>query len=77
MANDKDFVYLNEDIQEVRKQQEDKMISLNEAKRLQEKADQKARAEARKKERAERKTPPEAAFNLTLEAAERESTPRT
>ena len=71
MTSDKDFVYLSEDIQEVRKQQEDKMVSLNEAKRLQEKADQKARTDARKKERAERKTPPEAAFNLTVEAVEK------
>ena len=69
---DKDFAYLAEDIQEIKKHQDDKTVSLNEAKRLQEKADAKARLEARKKERVARKTPPEAIFDLSVEAAEKD-----
>jgi carboxyl-terminal processing protease len=72
IQTDKDFAYLAEDIQEIKKHQDDKSVSLNEAKRLQEKADAKARLEARKKERAARKTPPEMIFDLTVEAAEKD-----
>jgi carboxyl-terminal processing protease len=72
IQTDKDFAYLAEDIQEIKKHQDDKTVSLNEAKRLQEKADAKARLEARKKERAARKTPPEMIYDLTVEAAEKD-----
>ena len=58
LAKDRDFAYVREDIELVKKQRADKHISLNEQKRIQEKKEAEARAEARKKERDAR--PPEA-----------------
>ncbi len=70
IAHNTDFTYLNEDIELVKKREADKTVSLNEAKRIEERNEQKARAEARKKERAQRKSNPEKIFELNLEAAE-------
>jgi carboxyl-terminal processing protease len=64
-----DFGYLKEDIEAVRRQRAEKTVSLNEAKRNQERQTNKARLEARKKERAQRRTPADRVFELTLEAA--------
>jgi len=50
-AKDKDFIYIREDIDLVKKQRADKSISLNEQQRTQEKKETEARIEARKKER--------------------------
>lgn len=58
LTKDRDFAYVREDIELVKKQRADKTISLNEPKRIQEKKETEARAEARKKERDAR--PPEA-----------------
>jgi carboxyl-terminal processing protease len=54
IATSKDFAYLLEDIEQVKQRKEDKAISLNEAKRIAEKDEDKARADARKKERQAR-----------------------
>ena len=70
VSHSQDFRYVNEDIELYKKQLADKTISINEAKRLQEKADQKARTEARKKEREQRKTAKEKIFELTLETVD-------
>ncbi|MDX1951156.1 MAG: carboxy terminal-processing peptidase [Verrucomicrobiota bacterium] len=67
MGQSKDFAYLLEDIEEVKQRQEDKTISLNEAKRIAEKQQQKERKEARKKERASRPAPPEKAYEVDLD----------
>ncbi|MEK7674246.1 MAG: carboxy terminal-processing peptidase [Verrucomicrobiota bacterium] len=72
IAHNTDFTYLNEDIELVKKREADKTISLNEAKRIEERNEQKARAEARKKERAQRKANPEKIFELNLEVAEKD-----
>lgn len=53
-TKDKDFTYIREDIELVKKQRADKTISLNEQQRLQEKKEAEARAEARKNERESR-----------------------
>jgi carboxyl-terminal processing protease len=62
----KDFAYLDEDIAEYRKSQEDKSMSMNEAARLKEQQDRDARMEARKAERAARPKSDEKYYDLTL-----------
>ena len=54
VTSDQDFKYISEDIEAVKKQKEDKSVSLNEAERRAEMKKQKAKAEARKKERRAR-----------------------
>ncbi|HYE30202.1 MAG TPA: carboxy terminal-processing peptidase, partial [Methylomirabilota bacterium] len=71
IKEDRDFEYLFEDIAQVKKQQADKTVSLNEQKRLAEKEEQKAKMEARKKERAARKVEGEKVFELTLEMVDK------
>lgn len=61
-----DFVYLNEDIELLKKQLADRTISLNEATRLKELQEIRDRDEARKKERAARKNNPVKIFDLSL-----------
>jgi carboxyl-terminal processing protease len=63
---DKDFAYLQEDIDEYRKTLDDKSISLDEAERLTEQKATEARLEARKKERASRPKSGEEVFEITL-----------
>jgi hypothetical protein len=67
----KDFSYLLEDIAEVKKNRDDKMVSLNEAKRIAERDAQKARVEARKKERAARPPSKDKIWTVDLETAEK------
>jgi carboxyl-terminal processing protease len=66
----KEFAYLNEDIDQVKKRKEEKTISLNEKVRLAEKEQDKSRADARKKERAARVKPSSHIFELDVEMAE-------
>jgi carboxyl-terminal processing protease len=67
-----DFGYVNEDIARLKKQKEDKSISLNEAERIREKEELQAKAEARKKERASRKPLDEKVYEVTLETIEKD-----
>ncbi len=69
LSADRDYEYIRQDIDRVKKQQEDKSVSLNEAKRRQEAAIQKAQIEARKKERVARPVNGEKIYELTLDAA--------
>ena len=66
IEKDRDFGYVREDIEEFRKEQADKSLSLNEAERVAEQKAQTARAEARKKERLSRKKPNEKLYEITL-----------
>ncbi len=68
VAKSQDFAYLREDIERLKKQQAEKAVSLNEKKRLAEKKEIEAQAEARKKEHAARKTPDDKVFEVTLES---------
>ena len=68
----KEFAYLLDDIEQIKKRKEDKTVSLNEEVRLKEKAEDKARAEARKDERADRDKPSSHIFELTWEMAQNE-----
>jgi len=66
VEKDKDFSYIREDIEEFRKEQADKSLSLNEAERLAEQKTENARAEVRRKERLSRKKSDEKIYALTL-----------
>lgn len=66
----RDFAYLLEDIEQVKKRQEDRRVSLNEKRRLEEKDRDTARIEARKKERAARAAQRQKIFELDVAAAE-------
>lgn len=67
VAKDPEFAYVREDIERFKKQKEDKVISLNEQKRQDEKKADEARNTGRKKERAARKTAALAFTDVTLE----------
>jgi carboxyl-terminal processing protease len=66
LTADKDFEYVREDIDQFKKIQADKTISLNEKQRLKEKDEADARVKARDKERLARKESPEKKYELTL-----------
>jgi carboxyl-terminal processing protease len=70
VATDQDFKYVEEDIALLRKQLEDRRVSLNLDRRLAEKAEQEARKEAREKERAARPDNDQNVFELDLEGAQ-------
>lgn len=71
VSHSKDFAYIQEDIDYVKKQRSDRSVSLNEQKRIQERLDAEKRAEARKQERAHRKVEHDKVFDLTLEAVDK------
>ena len=75
VAKDKDFEYVREDVDRYRKMIADKTVSLNEQKRLAEKAADKARIEARKKELAARHEVPPTAYEITLKVADQPGLP--
>ncbi len=70
VATNKDFDYVRDDIERFRKRQEDKTVSLNEKQRLKEMAEDKARAEAQKKERLARQEPDQKVYELSLKQAD-------
>ncbi|MBI4375480.1 MAG: carboxy terminal-processing peptidase [Elusimicrobia bacterium] len=63
-----EFAYVQEDVERFKKQKEEKIISLNEKKRLAERDADEARSIARKKERAARKAAPLAAMEINLQS---------
>ncbi|MGD0259022.1 MAG: carboxy terminal-processing peptidase [Verrucomicrobiota bacterium] len=69
VAADKEFAYVREDIEQFKKHQADKTISLNEKQRLKEQDEAEARQKARDKERLARQEPPETVYELTLKQA--------
>ena len=66
VATERDFDYVRDDIQRFRKAQAEKSVSLNESVRRAEIAENKARAEARKKELASRKEHLPTMWEITL-----------
>lgn len=66
VAASKDFGYVREDIEQFRKLQADKSVSLNEAQRLREKEEAEARQKAREQERLARHGPEPKIYELTL-----------
>ena len=69
VAADKEFAYVRENIEQFKKHQADKTISLNEEQRLKEQEEAEARQKARDKERLARPEPPEKVYELTLKQA--------
>jgi carboxyl-terminal processing protease len=69
VSTNQDFVYIREDIEQFRKLQADKTISLNEKERLKEMEDNEAREKARNQERLARKAPEPTVYELTLKQA--------
>jgi carboxyl-terminal processing protease len=66
ISTNQDYVYIREDIEQFRKLQADKTISLNEKERLQEIEANEARDKARNQERLARKAPEPTVYELTL-----------
>ena len=70
IAKDQDFAYLQEDIELLKKQLEDRRVSLNEEKRLAEKAEAEERREARKAERLARVNNDTNIFEIDLQGVD-------
>ncbi len=75
LAKDRDFDYVREDVERFKKRQAEKTVSLNEAKRRAEMAEDKARAEARKKELVDRKEKQPTTYEITLKLADQDGLP--
>lgn len=69
-GTNQDFIYIREDIEQFRKVQADKTVSLNLASRLKEKEEAEARQKARDKERLARKESPKTVYELALKQLE-------
>ncbi|HYG21879.1 MAG TPA: carboxy terminal-processing peptidase [Verrucomicrobiae bacterium] len=70
ISTNQDFVYIREDIEEYRKAQADRTISLNEQQRIKEQEEAEQRQKARDKELRARKESEEKVYELTLKQAE-------
>jgi hypothetical protein len=69
LETEPEYRYIREDIQQFKKQQADKTISLNEKQRLKEKEEAEARGKARDKERLARSPSQEKVYELPLKVA--------
>lgn len=69
IATNQDFAYIREDIDQYRKLEADKTLSLNEQQRLREKKEAETRDKARNQERLARPEPDERVYEITLKAA--------
>ncbi|MFO1477557.1 MAG: carboxy terminal-processing peptidase [Verrucomicrobiota bacterium] len=69
VATNQDFAYIREDIDQYRKLEADKMISLNEQQRLKEMREMEGRDKARNQERQSRKPSGETVYEITLKQA--------
>lgn len=76
VASSREFGFILEDIEEMKKRKDDPSVSLNEAKRIAEKNDRKTRDEARKKERLELEKTPIPVHEITLESIENGQPPK-
>ena len=75
VAADRDFAYVHEDIEQVKKLMGDKTISLNEHQRLTEADQNEARQKAREQELKTRKWPDEKIYDISLAQAEMDGLP--
>jgi carboxyl-terminal processing protease len=75
VQSDRDFTYVREEIARYKKMVADKRVSLNEAKRLQEKQELDDRMKARKKELAARPEPPGKVYEITLKQVDEPGLP--
>jgi carboxyl-terminal processing protease len=72
----RDYAFILEDIEEMKRRKADPTVSLNEAVRLAEKAERKAREDVRKQERRALDPNPVPIYELTLEAVEKGEAPK-
>src|SRR5213076_2861788 len=75
VATDRDFAYLQEDIETYKKYLADKTVSLNEEVRLKEMKENQEKIETRKQERKARHEPEEKVYELTLKQVDRPGLP--
>ena len=75
IATNQDYRYIHEDIEQYRKLQADKTISLNEQERLKEKDEAEARQKARDRERLARKAADPKIYELTLKLVDQPGLP--
>jgi carboxyl-terminal processing protease len=75
VATSQDFIWMHEDDARIKAQLANPIVSLNEKERRQEKSENEARAEERKKERVARPAPVETRYEITLKNAERSGLP--
>ncbi len=75
LVTDKDFVYLRGEVERYKKLMGEKSVSLNEAVRLKEKQESKARADAHKKELLARSEPKDKVYDITLALADKPGLP--
>src|ERR1044071_7760687 len=66
VAAEREYDYVREDIQQYKKAQADKTISLNEKQRIKEREENEARQKTREKERLARKSAPETVYEISL-----------
>lgn len=76
VAASREFAFVLEDIEELKKRKADPSVSLNEQMRLAEKADRTAREDARKEERKTLDANPPPVFEITLEALDKGEAPK-
>jgi carboxyl-terminal processing protease len=69
VAADREYAFVREDIEQFKKHQADKTVSLNEKQRLMEQEETEARQKARDKERLARPEPAEKVYEITLKQA--------
>ncbi len=75
LTQDHDFGYVREDVERFKKRQAEKSVSMSETKRRAEMAEDKARAEGRKKELADRHEKQPTTYEITLKLADQEGLP--
>jgi carboxyl-terminal processing protease len=75
ITTNQDLVWVTEDMERVKNQLANPTVSLNEKKRLDEKAQDTSRVDARKKERASRKPSPQKQYEITLKNADQPGLP--
>ncbi len=76
VAASKEYAFILEDIEEMKKRKADPTVSLNETVRVTEKDDRKARTDARKKERQTRDPNPVPVYEITLEGLDKGEAPK-
>lgn len=76
ISANKDYAFILEDIEEMKQRKKDPSVSLNEAARLAEKNERKAKNDARKKERQTLEPNPVPVFEFTLEGLEKGEAPK-
>jgi carboxyl-terminal processing protease len=75
IATNRDFLYINQDIEQFKKLQADKTVSLNEREQIKERETNQARQKARDKERETRKASGLKIYELTVENADQPGLP--